>query len=169
MNSEYARQLVDYHYWARDRVLDAVALLDDEQYTRDLGSSFPSVRATVQHTYGAEVVWLRRWQGEAPTTFPGAMPADVAGLRVDWRAHETQFRAFVDQLTDTSLHDVVYYRLFSGAEGASPIWQMLAHVVNHATYHRGQVTTLLRQLGAAPALSTDMIAYFRERQPTQTG
>jgi uncharacterized damage-inducible protein DinB len=50
----------------------------------------------------------------------------------------------------------------SGKEGASPLWQMVAHVVNHATYHRGQVTTMLRQLGAAPAQSTDMITYFRE-------
>ncbi len=53
----------------------------------------------------------------------------------------------------------------SGKEGASPLWQMVAHVVNHASYHRGQVTTLLRQLGAVPAQSTDMITYFRELVP----
>jgi uncharacterized damage-inducible protein DinB len=49
--------------------------------------------------------------------------------------------------------------------GASPLWQMLQHVVNHATYHRGQVTTLLRQLGATPPKSQDLIAFYRERHP----
>jgi uncharacterized damage-inducible protein DinB len=55
------------------------------------------------------------------------------------------------------------YRLFSGATGVSPFWQLLQHVVNHASYHRGQVTTMLRQLGAPPAKSTDLITFYRER------
>jgi uncharacterized damage-inducible protein DinB len=164
MNTDYARTLVDFHYWARDRMLDAVLALDDNDYSRALGSSFASVRDTLQHTFGAEVVWLRRWQGESPTTFPGEMPADAAGLRDAWQAHEHAFRAYVASLDDEGLQAVVRYRLFSGAEGESPIWQMLAHVVNHATYHRGQVTTLLRQLGATPPASTDMIGYFRARR-----
>lgn len=165
MTADYLRTLVAYHYWARDRVLDAAAALSADDYARDLGSSFPSVRATLQHTFGAEVIWLRRWQGVSPTTFPGAMPADLVGLRQAWREHEQAFRTFVHTLDDSSIHEVVYYRLFSGAEGESAMWQMIAHVVNHATYHRGQVTTLLRQLGAEPARSTDMIAFFRERRP----
>jgi uncharacterized damage-inducible protein DinB len=164
MNSDYARTLVDYHYWARDRMLEAVLALGDDEYTRALGSSFSSVRDTLQHTYGAEVVWLCRWQGESPTSFPGAMPPSAAGLREAWQAHEVAFRAFVTALDDAGLQAVVHYRLFSGAEGESPIWQMLAHVVNHATYHRGQVTTLLRQLGVAAPASTDMIGYFRARR-----
>lgn len=163
MNASYARTLVDFHYWARDRMLDAVLALPASDYTKELGSSFSSVCATVQHTYGAEVVWLQRWQGASPTAFPGAMPPGVLELRDAWQAHEVQFRAFVASLDDEGIQRVVRYRLFSGAEGESPIWQMLAHVVNHASYHRGQVTTLLRQLGAAAPASTDMIGYFRER------
>ena len=168
MNLAYAATLVDYHYWARDRVLDAVAALDVDAYTRDLGSSFPSVRDTLQHTFGAEVVWLHRWQGQSPTSFPGPVADDFASLRAAWIEQEQAFRAFVRALDDDALHQVVHYRLFSGAEGASPLWQMLAHVVNHATYHRGQVTTLLRQLGAPPPRGMDMIAFFRERDG-QTG
>ena len=163
---EYARTLVDYHYWARDRALDAVAALDAEAYVRDLGSSFPSVRDTLQHMFGAEVVWLKRWQGDAAASFPASFPDDVEGLRDAWRTHEAAFRAFVDTLDEAALQRVVHYRLLSGAEASSPLWQMLAHVVNHATYHRGQVTTLLRQLGATAPASTDMIAYFRQRTVT---
>ena len=58
---------------------------------------------------------------------------------------------------------VMPYTLLSGVASASPFWQMLQHVVNHASYHRGQVTTMLRQLGAAPAKSCDMITFYRER------
>lgn len=166
MTLDYARTLVDYHYWARDRVLDAVAALDAEAYARDLGSSFPSVRATLQHVFGAEVAWLRRWQGEAGASFPAAFPDDIDGLRTAWRAHEQAVRAFVDTLDDAALQRVVPYRLRSGDEASSPLWQMLVHVVNHATYHRGQVTTLLRQLGAPAPASTDMIAFFRAREAT---
>jgi uncharacterized damage-inducible protein DinB len=72
---------------------------------------------------------------------------------------EGQVRAF---LASAELDRVYDYKLMSGKAGSSPLWQMVAHVVNHATYHRGQVTTMLRQLGAVPPQSTDMITYFRE-------
>ena len=60
------------------------------------------------------------------------------------------------------LDRVIEYRLMSGKAGASPLWQLVAHLVNHATYHRGQVTTMLRQLGVPAPKSTDMITFFRE-------
>ena len=62
------RTLVDYHYWARDRVLDAAESLTPEQFTRDLGSSFRSVRDTLTHLYSAERNWHSRWQGVSPTS-----------------------------------------------------------------------------------------------------
>lgn len=70
MTLEQARALVDYHCWARERLLDAVALLNPEQFTRSINSSFPSVRATLVHLYGAECVWIARWHGESPSAFP---------------------------------------------------------------------------------------------------
>jgi uncharacterized damage-inducible protein DinB len=164
MTADYLRTLVDYHYWARDRVLEAAAGISEDAYARDLGNSFPSIKATLEHVYGAEVVWLMRWRGESPAAFPGALPPDIAALRAAWAAHEGAMRAFVAPLDDAAAAQVIPYRLFSGAEGASPLWEMVAHVVNHATYHRGQVTTMLRQLGAEPAKSMDMIAYFREQR-----
>lgn len=165
MNADFLRTLVDYHYWARDRALDAVAALSAEDYAKELGNSFGSIKSTLEHVYGAEVVWLTRWLGNSPSSFPGAMPSDAAVLRSAWAEHEHAMRAFFAPLDDAGVARVIPYRLFSGAEGASPIWQMAVHVVNHATYHRGQVTTMLRQLGAQPAKSMDMIAYFRERTP----
>jgi len=163
MKARDVRTLLDYHYWARDRMLDAVEALAPQQFTRELGGSFRSVRDTLAHLYGAEWIWYSRWQGEAPTALPtpDQFP-DVASIRQAWRDHEKRMRAYVDGLDDHGLERVIAYKLLSGQPGASVLWQMIQHVINHASYHRGQVTTLLRQLGAAPPKSTDLITYYRE-------
>jgi uncharacterized damage-inducible protein DinB len=157
------RTLLDYHYWARDRVLDAAERLTPGQYGQDLGSSFRSVRDTLAHVYSAEWVWYSRWQGASP-----ARPLladelqDVAALRAAWRAHEQKMRAFVDGLGEQGVSSVCHYTTFAGQAGSSAFQEMLQHVVNHASYHRGQVTTMLRQLGAEPPRSMDLITFYRE-------
>jgi uncharacterized damage-inducible protein DinB len=162
MNLQDLRTLLDYHYWARDRLLDALDGLTPEQFTRDLGSSFKSIRDTVAHTYAAEWAWYQRWHGQSPTALlPFDQFPDVAALRSVWSSQEAKMRAFVDALGDEDVARVIDYKLLSGAEGSSPIWQMLQHVVNHASYHRGQATTMLRQLGATPAKPMDLIAFYR--------
>jgi uncharacterized damage-inducible protein DinB len=156
--------LLDYHYWARDRLLEAVARLTPDQFNRDLGSSFKSVRETLVHIYAAEWAWNSRWRGTSPTALLTSDPfPDVESLRRAWVENEANVRAFTTSLGDAGVDRVFAYRMLSGAEGASPFWQMLQHVVNHASYHRGQVTTMLRQLGATPAQSMDMIGFYRER------
>jgi uncharacterized damage-inducible protein DinB len=161
--------LLDYHYWARDRALDAAATLTAEQFTRDLGSSFKSVRDTLAHLYSAEWAWYQRWHGISPSAMlPSDQFPDVASIRTAWAAHESKVRAFVDGLGETGLDQVFEFKLLSGQEASAVFWQMLQHIVNHASYHRGQVTTMLRQLGAQPAKSMDMIAFYRERARTIT-
>jgi uncharacterized damage-inducible protein DinB len=158
------RTLVDFNYWARDRMLAAVEPLTADQYLRDLGNSFRSVRDTVVHTYSAEWVWYTRWQGESPTApIPFDRFPDLAGLWTAWRELERSIRVFVDGLDEAALARVLDYRLMNGQPGRSAYWQMIQHVVNHGSYHRGQVTTMLRQLGAPPPKSTDLIAYYREK------
>ena len=164
MNLEDLRVLLDYHYWARDRVLDAIEPLTPEQFTRDMGNSFRSIRDTVTHIYFAEWAWHSRWQGQSPTApLPADMFPDVAAIRQTWKEHESKMRSFLEKLGEEGIHRVLEYKLISGQPGASVFWHMLQHVVNHASYHRGQVTTMLRQLGANPPKSMDMIAFYRER------
>jgi uncharacterized damage-inducible protein DinB len=164
MTIQDLQTLLDYQYWARDRVLTAVAPLTPEQYLRDLGNSFKSIRDTMVHIYAAEWVWYSRWQGHSPTALLNPDDfSDVAALRAAWHMLEAKVREFVDSLGDEGIHRRFSYTLFSGATGESAFWQMLQHVVNHGSYHRGQVTTMLRQLGAAPPKSMDLIAFYRER------
>ena len=156
--------LLDFNYWARDRILSAVEPLSNEQYTRDLGNSFRSVRDTLVHIYSAEWVWYTRWQGTSPTEpIPFDRFADLPALSAAWRTLESGIRSYVDGLDDAAIARAIDYRLLSGQPGRSAFSQMVQHVVNHGSYHRGQITTLLRQLGAQPPKSTDMIVFFRER------
>ena len=164
MTRSDVQTLIDYNYWARDRVLDAVRVLSAEQFTRDLGSSFRSVRDTLAHLHAAEWIWYRRWMGESPSALlPADRFADVASLTAAWREMESQIRAYFEPLDDRTLERVIAYKSTAGVPGASVLWHMLQHVVNHSTYHRGQVTTMLRQLGAPPPKPMDLIAFYRER------
>ena len=162
MTLQDLKTMLDYHYWARDRLLDALEPLTSDQLTRDMGSSFKSVRDTIAHTYAAEWAWYERWHGRSPKALlPLDQFADVASLREAWSAHEARMRAYVHSLDEAGVERAIDYTLLNGAAGSTPLWQMLQHVVNHASYHRGQVTTMLRQLGASPAKPMDMIAYYR--------
>jgi uncharacterized damage-inducible protein DinB len=155
--------LLDFHYWARDRMLDAVEVLTPEQYTQDLGSSYRSVRDTVVHIYAAEWIWHLRWLGQSPTALlTSEQVPDFAAIRRAWVDHERLVRVCVENIGD-DVGRVIPYTLLNGTSSASPFWQLLQHVVNHASYHRGQVTTMLRQLGVPAGKSTDMVLFHRER------
>ena len=164
MTLQDLKTLIDYHYWARDRVLDAIEPLTPEQFTRDLGSSFKSVRDTVAHLHAAEWAWHQRWIGTSPTALlPADRFPDAASARQGWAATEKDVRSFVGSLDEAGVSKLHAYKLLNGADGVSPFWQMLQHVVNHASYHRGQLTTMLRQLGAQPPKPMDMIAFHRSQ------
>ena len=163
MTREHLLALVDYHYWARDRMIDAVAVLPHSDYARPLGGSFASIRDTVVHLYSAEWIWMERWKGTSPTTALDveAFP-DVPAVREAWDRLEAEVRDYVAGLAGDRVHERIRYRNLAGKQGESSRWSMIQHVVNHASYHRGQVTTLVRQVGGT-AVGQDLIAYYREK------
>lgn len=164
MNATTIRELYAYNRWADGRILGAVATLTPEQFTRDLGSSHKSVRDTLAHMFSAVWTWLSRWQGSSPTVpLPASEFATFEQLRARAAAVEHDLDAFVRALTDASLLKPIDYRNYKGEPFRQPLGEMMLHVVNHSTYHRGQVTTLLRQLGAQP-IETDLIVYYRSRK-----
>ncbi len=163
MTPEEMRTLYDYNAWANHRALDAAANLTSAQFTKPMGSSFGSVRDTLAHICGAEWIWLERFQGRSPASLPDTGEyVDVDGLRGKWAEQEARLLAFVAQLSQEDLNRVLEYKTLKFGVYKNPLWQSMQHVVNHGTYHRGQVTTLLRQLGAQPIL-TDLMHYYRER------
>jgi uncharacterized damage-inducible protein DinB len=155
--------LYEYNSWANRRTLDSCSGLNSEQFTRNLRSSFPSVRDTLAHIYGAEWLWLERWYGRVPNALPSAADfPDLSSIRSRWTDLETNLNAFISSLTSSELERIIKYKNTQGVPFEGPLWPMLQHVVNHSSYHRGQVATLLRQLGTK-AVSTDLIAFHRER------
>jgi uncharacterized damage-inducible protein DinB len=161
--------LLDFHYWARDRVLDAAGRLTPEQFARDMGSSFKSVRDTLVHLYSADWGWYQLWQGVAATSPPpSSQLSDIDAIRRAWTEHESAMRAFVESLGEEDVNRVIEFLTPSGSTSAFPIGQMVQHLVNHGTYHRGQLTTMFRQLGVEPADSMDLIRYYRERLEIRT-
>ena len=163
MSPEEMRTLFDYNTWANQRSLDAASELSEEQFTRPLGSSFSSVRDTLAHICGGEWVWLERFRGRTPTAMPDITQfATLAALREHWHPQEQDLLAFVRGLTQEDLEGMLEYKTMKFGIYGNPLGQALQHLANHGTYHRGQVTTLLRQLGAQP-VPTDLMHFYRER------
>jgi uncharacterized damage-inducible protein DinB len=157
------RRLFDYNRWANLLMLDAAEALSSEELARDLGSSFPSVLDTLVHMLGAEWVWLERWNGTSPTDFPEAGGlTSVAAVRKRWDGLWAEQRALLEKLPHDAAARPLEYRRFSGAEDERELGELMRHVINHASYHRGQLVTLLRQLDKTPP-STDYILFLRER------
>jgi uncharacterized damage-inducible protein DinB len=163
MTPQEMQQLFSYNDWANKRALHAAATLTAEQFTQPLGNSFSSVRDTLAHMYGAETIWLQRFKGESPSAFPDTSQInDIASLRAKWDPTAADLLNFIEGLTQQEIDRVVEYKTMKFGVYSNPMWQSLQHVVNHGTYHRGQITTMLRQLGATPIL-TDLMHYYRER------
>ena len=165
MTLDDIKTLLDFHYWARDRALNAAAKLTPEQLTRDMGSSFKSVRDTIIHLYSADWGWYELSRGVAPASMPSADQfPDVESIQYAWSQHESKMRAFLDSLTDADVSRTIEYRTPHGTMITSvPIGHMVQHVVNHGSYHRGQLTMMFRQLGVEPADSMDLVRYYREQ------
>lgn len=163
MDIKTLRTLFEFNSWADQRTLESCAPLMPEQFTRDLSSSFHSVRDTLVHIFGAEWLWLERWQGRMPTALPWAPDfPDYASVSARWSDVHRDLHQFVTRLTQEDIERSFEVRTTAGGLYTQPLWQMMQHVVNHGSYHRGQVATMRRQLDAKPA-STDLILFYRER------
>ena len=162
MDPQGIRLLYAYNRWANARTLAAVTGLTAEQLTRDLGTSHRSVFGTLAHILWSEWRWLGRWLAPAPAPGPDPLVCeDLAGLQARWRELERAQQTFVDRVTDAGLVRPITDETPLGTPWTYPLEQMLQHVVNHSTYHRGQVTTLVRQLGAMP-VPTDFLVFIDE-------
>jgi uncharacterized damage-inducible protein DinB len=163
MTPQEMQLLFTYNDWANKRALQAASALTPEQFTKPLGNSFSSVRDTLAHMYGAETIWLLRFKGESPSAFPDTSQiTDIAALEAKWNPIAADLLNFVNGLTQEDIDCIVEYKTMKFGVYSNPLWQSLQHVVNHGTYHRGQITTMLRQLGAQPIL-TDLMHFYRER------
>jgi uncharacterized damage-inducible protein DinB len=164
MTLDDLRSLYAYNEWANARFFEAVARLDESRRTAPLESSFPTVIDTLGHIVGAEWIWLSRWRGTNPTGVPDWLEAPtLEGLRSRLSRVESERAAFLEGLSVEDLERPLAYRTLDGTAHSTRLLDLLLHLVNHSTYHRGQLTTLLRQVGGAPP-ATDYVVYTRQNR-----
>jgi uncharacterized damage-inducible protein DinB len=156
-------ELFAYNAWANRTIFDAVAHLEEEQYFRDLKSSYGGIHGTLAHIVWAEQLWLHRWAGKPNPAVPqGTDLKSLAEVRRRWEDVEAERGRVVGGLTEDRLAETRLVRPSSGGEYVHSFRQMFRHFINHSSYHRGQIVTLMRQLGAQPP-GTDLILYYRQR------
>lgn len=159
---EEIARLFAYNRWANARLMASVADVSEEDYTRTVGGSFSTLRNTLSHLCGADWVWLQRFGGRSPRELPAGRQTPTPGaLREKWLEVEEGWAALAKGLEEKRLRETLSYQSFSGEDFSRPVGEVLAHVVNHSTYHRGQVATLMRQLGRTPA-STEYLMMLDE-------
>ena len=160
VSADTLRLHFDYSAWATQRLLDAAAKLADEELTRDFRTADKSVRDTLAHIYAADRIWLSRVCGETRATFIDPEDRDLTLLLAEWPALYQRWKLHMRDLTDQDMLRVVSFKDTKGNPYTQPLWQILLHVVNHATHHRGQVSGFLRSMGHTPP-PLDLMAYYR--------
>ena len=169
MTKDDIQLLYEYDRWANNSVLQAVSTLRVEEFARDLGGSFRSVRDTLVHIIGVEWGWLTIWKEPSVSSafvtdlwtrlgalfHPNAFP-DVAAVQLRWAEVEREQVEFVNRVTNESLRSMLPLR-----ETQISLAHLMQHLANHSTYHRGQVALMMRQLAAKP-LATDFAVFLME-------
>jgi uncharacterized damage-inducible protein DinB len=169
MTKDEMQLLYEYDRWANHRVLQAASTLSAEEFRRDLGGSFRSVRDTLVHIVGGESGWLTCWKEPSPSsTFiidywarhdarfsPIAFP-DLTAVQLKWAEVEKEQVEFVKGVTNESLG-----RMLPVGTTRISLAHLMQHLANHSTYHRGQIALMMRQLAAEP-LATDFAMFLME-------
>jgi len=163
MLSVYAlRDLLAYTGWASRRLVEAAAQLSSDQLTHDFGTADKNVLGTLVHVFAADRVWFRRLEGISPEKFIGDEDYQLAVLQNEWPQLLEKWSRWAADLTDEAAAAELSYRDIRGNQWRQPIWQIVLHVVNHGTHHRGQASGFLRSMGLTPP-ALDLVAYYRTR------
>lgn len=175
MSPEWVGALARYNRWMNDKLYGLAATLSDEARKRDVGAFFKSIHGTFNHLLLADRVWLARFTGATvPNGFmaPGIraldqeLYADFAELRRQRELTDDELSSWVAGLTDERLAGPTVF-MRRGQKQECPLWWTVAHLFNHQTHHRGQITTLLMQQGCDPGV-TDLYAMLREEDAART-
>jgi uncharacterized damage-inducible protein DinB len=160
MDKKDIKLLFAYNRWANGQTLDSVSALTAQQLDKNLATSHNSVHGTLTHILAAEWIWLMRCKGVSPKSlFDPSDFSSLASLREKWVEVEQGQRGLIDELNEENLAKRIHYTNIKGEQWEYRLERILQHVVNHSSYHRGQITTMLRQLGAE-AVMTDFLAYI---------
>lgn len=159
---ELLQQYARYNVWANKQLIDVLQKLDNEQLDAEIKSSFPSIRKTVYHLWSAEDIWLQRLLlAEQPVWAESVFDGSFDEAAAKWQDTSAGLLAFVEkQYNDDAFRHVLQYYNLKKVSFKLPVYTVLMQVFNHATYHRGQLVTMLRQAGVKKIPGTDFHSFI---------
>jgi uncharacterized damage-inducible protein DinB len=160
VSADFLRSQIDYTAWASLLLLDAAAALTPEELTRDFQTADRSIVGTLAHIFAGDRIWLARVSGAPAPGFIDDEDRSPATLQTGWPPVLEGWKRWATTLTDAEAQAQFAYTDTKGRPWRQPLWQVVQHVVNHGTHHRGQVSGFLRSLGHAPP-ATDLHHYYR--------
>jgi uncharacterized damage-inducible protein DinB len=156
------RFLHAYNAWATNRLFDTLKAMPEEQYRQDMKGSHGGIHGTLVHMVGAEKIWLERWKGGPTEPFLKAdMVTTLSEVMRLWEKIGHDTAQWLGGMNDRKLEETFTMKTIKGETFTHIYWQAFQHLINHSTYHRGQVITMMRQLGTTPP-ATDLIVFYRE-------
>ena len=170
-------KFAQYNAWFNDRLYELVSCLTEEERQRDVGAFFRSIQGTLNHILLTDRIWLGRFSKHphgfhalenTPLIFEfesldRLLYESISELSAQRRGTDSAIRSWVAELTPEILESDLSYHRSTGQAMVAPFWHAVAHLFNHQTHHRGQVTALLYQLGHDPGITDYMVtAYMPE-------
>jgi uncharacterized damage-inducible protein DinB len=162
VSADVLRTHIDFTAWASLRLLNAANELTPEELTHDFHTADHSILGTLAHLFAADRIWLARLRGEPASHLAGDRDPDLPALQKDWPMLLELWKSWGAGLTDELAVAQISYADMKGRPWKQPLWQLILHVVNHGTHHRGQVSGFLRSLGHAPP-PTDLVYFYRNQ------
>ncbi|MDT8376866.1 MAG: DinB family protein [Mariprofundaceae bacterium] len=173
--TEYLKRMARYNRWVNRKLYEKVQLLSPDEIAKDRGAFFESILGTLNHILVADMFWLRRFAGskycaealapiremEMPTDLRDFLYDDIQVLAIKREELDQLILAFSETWDDEMLAEPIRYRNMAGEKHERPLGQLLQHLFNHQTHHRGQVTTMLYQAGIDPE-ATDLLVMMME-------
>ncbi|MFN8244497.1 MAG: DinB family protein [Ferruginibacter sp.] len=158
------QQFAGYNAWANQKLQECISNLSDAEIHKEIPSSFSSIYKTLKHMWFAEEAWWYRLKlVENPQVEAQQFEGSYTELIQKLNRQSAMWKEWVDNASLPQLEHEFIYRNYKNEQYKQPVYEMLMHLFNHGTYHRGQLVTLLRQLGVDKIPQTDMIVYYRKK------
>jgi uncharacterized damage-inducible protein DinB len=162
MTKTYLLELADYNIWANDKLTDWLLQISLEQFEQPLVGSFKNIHETTLHIVAAEQIWHQRLQNVAPEWLASSFKGDRNLMLQTWKRTANDLKQYILDSSDEKLVEKFHFTTRDGTPFFMERYKALAHVFNHSTFHRGQLITLLREVGFTDVSTTDLINFYRE-------
>jgi uncharacterized damage-inducible protein DinB len=162
MTKTYLLELADYNIWANDKLTNWLSQISLEQFEQPLVGSFKNIHETTLHIVSAEQIWHQRLQNDTPEWLASNFKGDRNLMLEIWKRSANDLKQYIVDSSEGELMEKFAFSTRDGTPFYMERYKALTHTLNHSTFHRGQLITLLRQVGFTDVSTTDLINYYRE-------